>query len=212
MDIYASEEEQVEAIKKWWKENGVSVILGLAIGVSALFGWRAYQSQTETKSEQASLIYSQMKSLVIEKKFEEAAASNQQLKDEYSASPYASLAALTMAKVANDSGKNELAADQLRWVVDNAAQAETQMIATIRLARIYLSSGDVDAAAALIENVKGAELLSSYHELKGDVLLAQAKTTEAKNAYLQALALSQGGPSSNSLLEMKLDDLGGSSE
>lgn len=212
MNIYASEEEQVEAIKKWWKENGTSVILGLVIGVSALFGWRAYEGQQVTKSEQASLIYSQLKTLVTDKKFEEAAASNQQLKDDFSGTAYASLAALTMAKVANDNGNNELAAEQLRWVVENAPNAETKLVGTTRLAQIYLSNGDAPAAQALLDSAKGGETLASFHELKGDVLLAQEKTQEAKNAYLQALALADSGPGSNQVLEMKLDDLGGRSE
>ena len=36
MDIYQTEDEQVEALKKWWEENGKSVIFGLCIGVVAI--------------------------------------------------------------------------------------------------------------------------------------------------------------------------------
>ena len=45
MDIYASEEEQVQAIKKWGKENGPGIIAGLILGLGALFGWRYWQGQ-----------------------------------------------------------------------------------------------------------------------------------------------------------------------
>ena len=31
MDVYKTEEEQVEAIKKWWQENGKSIIAGVVI-------------------------------------------------------------------------------------------------------------------------------------------------------------------------------------
>ena len=44
MDVYKTEEEQVEAIKKWWQENGKSIIAGVVIGITAIFGWRAYDS------------------------------------------------------------------------------------------------------------------------------------------------------------------------
>jgi len=31
LDVYSTEEEQVEAIKKWWNENGKSIIAGIII-------------------------------------------------------------------------------------------------------------------------------------------------------------------------------------
>ncbi|PAR85254.1 YfgM family protein, partial [Vibrio cholerae] len=43
MELYDTEEQQVEAIKDWWKENGKAVIFGAVIGLGGLFGWRYYQ-------------------------------------------------------------------------------------------------------------------------------------------------------------------------
>ena len=40
MDIHRTEEEQVEAIKTWWKANGTSVIVGVVLGVAVIFGVR----------------------------------------------------------------------------------------------------------------------------------------------------------------------------
>ena len=37
-----TEEEQVEALKSWWKENGKSLIMGVVIAVAAVFGWRGW--------------------------------------------------------------------------------------------------------------------------------------------------------------------------
>lgn len=212
MDIYATEEEQVEAIKKWWKENGTSVILGLVIGLAALFGWRAWQAKINVSGEQASTLFSKLNSLIAEKKYEDAAAAGQQLMDNFEETPYASFAALMLANVAVDSGDTELAAQQLRWVADHASLAEIKFTASLRLARLYLSNGDADAAWALITVLEADSKRSSVHELKGDILLAKNKPEKAKNAYLQALALTPSGPGANSLLEMKLDDLGGSRE
>ena len=39
MNAYETDEEKVEAIKGWWKENGISVVGGLALGLAAVFGW-----------------------------------------------------------------------------------------------------------------------------------------------------------------------------
>ena len=56
----ASEKEQIEALQKWWKENGSSIITGLLLGVSILVGGKAWFSYQETQSLNASNIYAMM--------------------------------------------------------------------------------------------------------------------------------------------------------
>ena len=60
MNEYETEEQQLEALKKWWKENATSLILGLAIGVSGLFGWRYYLDQNHMHAVMASDMYMQL--------------------------------------------------------------------------------------------------------------------------------------------------------
>ena len=48
MSEFLTEEEQVERLKQWWKENGRSIIAGVVIGLGVFGswqGWRAYQIQ-----------------------------------------------------------------------------------------------------------------------------------------------------------------------
>jgi len=208
VDIYASEEEQVAAIKKWWKENGTSVILGIVIGSAALFGWRYWQGQLTTKGEQASMAYSQLEEQLSKKKTEEAEATAKELMQQYQGTPYASFAAFKLAKAAIESENTEAAGNYLRWVIDNGKAEELVQLAIMRLARLNLSNDNTDSAWALITTIDESMGLASYHELKGDILLAQGKQEEARNAYLQAAALNPAGPGGNSFLEMKMDDLG----
>ncbi len=208
VDIYASEEEQVAAIKKWWKENGTSVILGIVIGSAALFGWRAWQGQVTAKGENASMTFSQLESQLVDEKAEDAVATGKMLMEEYATTPYASFAALKLAKVAVEADDQETAASHLQWIIDNGNPEEIKQTAIMRLAKLRLSADNPDSAWLLISTIDETTTLSSYHELKGDILLAQGKHEEAKNAYLQAVALSPSGPGSNKFLEMKMDDLG----
>ena len=210
VDVYASEEEQVAAIKKWWKDNGTSVILGIVIGCAALFGWRAWQEQITTKGEQASMAYSTMEEQLSNNNNEDATATGKQLIDNYKETPYASFASLKLAKVAVEAEEFETASGYLRWVIDNGKPVELTQTATMRLARLNLSNNNADAAWALISSLddKNTNSLASFHELKGDILLAQNKQSEAKNAYLQATVLSPAGAGKNNYLEMKIDDLG----
>lgn len=208
VDVYASEEEQVAAIKKWWQENGTSVILGIVIGSAALFGWRAWQTQVTAKGEQASMAYSTMEQQLSENKNEDAIATGKQLIEEYKKTPYASFAALKLAKVAIEADELETATNHLRWIIDNGKPTELVQTAIMRLARLNLSNDNADAAWTLISTIDDTSSLSSYHELKGDILLAQGKKSDAKNAYLQATTLSPAGSGGNNFLEMKMDDLG----
>ena len=59
MDVYNSEEQQVEAIKSWWQENGKSIIAGVVIGFVGLFGWRYYNSYVKEQSEVSAAEYQQ---------------------------------------------------------------------------------------------------------------------------------------------------------
>ena len=60
MDVYTAEAQQIEEIKKWWRENGLSVVLGLTLGVSGIFGWRYWQDVNVESAEAASALYSDM--------------------------------------------------------------------------------------------------------------------------------------------------------
>ncbi len=207
IDVYASEEEQIAAIKKWWKENGTSIILGIVIGTAALFGWRYWQAQKTAINEQASVTYEKMVQQLSTNN-REATALGKRLMEEYKGTSYAAFAALKLASTAVDSNEADTAIAYLKWVIDNGEADEIKDLAAMRLARVYLDMGNADSAWAAIKALNALEGLASYQELKGDVLLAQGKKAEAKNAYLQAEVLDPAGPEGNRFRKLKLDDLG----
>jgi len=96
---YATEEQQVEAIKNWWKENAKSVIGGILIGLAVLFGGRAWLQQQGQHVANASMVFETMMQDMAQDKAKQAAESGAQLLGQYSDTPYAPMAALTMAKI-----------------------------------------------------------------------------------------------------------------
>ena len=60
MEIYDTEEEQLDAVKRWWKENGQSTIIGLVFGIAIILGWNYWQDHKKVQAEQASALYSQL--------------------------------------------------------------------------------------------------------------------------------------------------------
>jgi len=55
-----TEEEQVERLKAWLKENGLSIVLGIVIGVGGIGGYNYWMHVQETTAAEASGHYTQM--------------------------------------------------------------------------------------------------------------------------------------------------------
>jgi len=203
---YETEEQQIEAIKKWWKENSNMIVTGVAIGVACIFGWQYYQGETVKHAEQASVLYEQvLVNADNPSKINDQLASVNQLEAEFNDTPYASLSALIVAKQQLEAGQIEKAQQQYRWVIDNANQDELKYIAKIRLSRLLLANNQQDQALSLLNETYPESFNGMVLELKGDVLLVQGNKAEAKLAYIKAMSLSQG---SNRWLQLKIDDIG----
>jgi len=202
VETYNSEEEQVEAIKKWWKDNAVSLITGVVIGIVILAGYRYWIENKQSQAQQASVIYSEILSSENDK-----TENTETLKSNYSATPYAALAALLLAKDNVNKNEIEKAISQLKWIVDNSNDEGIQHLAQQRLARLYLSQNNIEAAEALIKGVKANGVSAAYSEIRGDINLAKKLPVQAKENYRLALSALSQGDQRYTLIKMKLDDL-----
>ena len=90
MAEHETEEEQVRALKEWWKENGRSVIAGVVIGVGTLIGWKGWGVYQEQQAMEASDLYNNMRSAILAQNLDSVVAQAQELKDNYTSTPYAS--------------------------------------------------------------------------------------------------------------------------
>ncbi|PID34242.1 MAG: hypothetical protein CR976_01325 [Thiotrichales bacterium] len=202
MTDFKTDEEKAEEIKQWWKDNGTSVIAGVGLAIAGLFGWEYWQNNKIQTAEAASKAY-----LAASREADQSVAQQQfaNLQKDYSSTPYASMAALSSAKLYAEEGKNQEAATALQWVIDNSNEAEYQEVARLRLARVYIDMKKYDDALALTQQEYGDGFGSLLEELRGDIYTAQNKVGDARKAYERAL-LTDGAP--NELIRMKLDNLG----
>ena len=217
MDPYSSDREQVEALKTWWRKNGMPILAGVGIGLGGLYAWRAWQAEAHTGAEQASSRFEQLVTALAENKPAEnktdtLAGQAEQILDEHDGTVYASFATLALARLAVEAGDLQKAQEHLQWVLDHTRHAPLKRLAKLRLARVLLSAGETDKAWSLVEELKDGPESASYQELKGDVLRAQGRLPEARRAYDEALKLAGGagesGPPSQTSLQLKLDALG----
>ena len=202
------EQEQLDTLKAWWKENGNRLLGVLLIAVVAMGGWRGWQYYQSKQSSEAATLYAgflQQLGSNDAKRVNDAAAA---VMDKYAASGYAARAALLAAKV-NEQGKETARArTQLHWVIDHAAEAGLKDVARLRLAAVLLDEKNYAEAMKLLEAKHPASFDGLYADLRGDVLSAQGKTDEARSAYKLAYEKTDAKSMYRNLIQMKMDALG----
>jgi predicted negative regulator of RcsB-dependent stress response len=207
VETYRTEEEQVQAIKDWWKTNGRAVIAGLIIGIGAIAGYRYWTNYQTSQSQQASLIYAQVITSAASADSAKAFEQGKSLISNYSGTPYAALTALTLSKLALDKTDYATAAAQLRWVLDNSGDAGLKHIARLRLARVLAAQDKPDLAVSLLNESDTSGFTTLYQETRGDIFVQQGKTSEAVAEYRKALDDVEMNPQRRRTLEMKMNDL-----
>ncbi len=207
MNEYETEEQQVEALKKWWKENGTSLIVGLFVGVSALFGWRYYVDQNNVHLVQASDLYMQvMQSAALQRVDDKTIDINNQLINEYSDTPYAALSSLALAKFEYEKDNVEVAVAQLELAVKHASDDLIKQISSLRLVRLYIEQEKHSEAEAMLNEPHDAAYDAQFEELKGDLYSAKGDVAQARLAYDKAIDLQ--GLAASKWLKLKRQNLG----
>jgi predicted negative regulator of RcsB-dependent stress response len=201
MERYETEEQQVEAIKRFWKENGSALVIGAVLGLGGLYGWRYYNESRITAQEEASVAFEKAEQELI--KDEKGFAAAQAYISEHGDTGYAYLMALQLAQQAIERKDLAEASKQLSFVVEHAKMSAVQAIANIRLARVQLAQGQSEQALLTIDKITDEAFKGQTQEVKGDVYTAQQLFDKARAAYSAALEKN----TNDRILKMKLDSL-----
>ncbi len=201
------EQEQVEAIKAWWKENGNLVLGVVLVAVIALGGWRFWQSYQNKQASEAATLYAsfvtQLDGNDINRVNDAAAA----VMGKYASTTYAAQAALAAAQANQQMRDMARAKIQLQWVIDHS-EASLKDVARLRLAAMLLDEKNYADALKQLDAAHSASADGLYADLKGDVLSAQGKNAEAKAAYQLAFDKTDAKSMYRNLIQMKMDALG----
>ena len=204
MEIYQTEEQQVEAIKGYWEENGNMIIAGIVLGFAGFIGFNYYKDSKLTNELAISNSYQTLieESATDKKAFSENA---EKFINENSTTSYASLTALALAKEAASTQDWASAQSQLTAAITSAPTDGIKGIASLRLARVQIQLEQYEQAFTTLAKPLPESFTASVEEIKGDIYLLQGKKELARNAYQVAIA--SDGLASSPSLQMKLDDL-----
>ena len=208
MAVYDLEEqEKIDELKDWWKHWGNTVIAAVSVFVIVFAGIQWWRSHQRTLAGEAAVLYGTVTKLASEGDPKKVAEAAKALTDKYATSAYASRAALVAAKTAFDKGDLAGAKTQLEWAVANAKEEEIKAVARLRLAAVLADEKNFDAALKQLDANNNLGFEAATAAMRGDILFAQGKLTEARNAY--AMAIAKTDPQGDKqLLQLKLDALG----
>ncbi|MBW2942588.1 YfgM family protein [Zhongshania aquimaris] len=214
METYRTEEEQIEAIKRWWQDNGKSTVFGIALALAIVFGWRGWQGHQEAQAGEASAIFDNLLIADAAVQRDGSSLSTAQhladtLKDRFASLSYGQFAALFKAKYAVKSDDYAAATAELEWVLKQGPSAQIKAQTEIRLAQVLYSQKEYGKATAYLSGLASTGYAAEAAELEGDVAFAQGDKAAALAAYQRArsLARTQEAPVNNAMLEMKINDL-----
>jgi predicted negative regulator of RcsB-dependent stress response len=205
VEIYETEEEQLDAVKRWWKENGQSTIIGLVVGIAIVLGWNFWQDHKKEQAGQASALYGQLIQAVAADKKDSAEKLAERIQQQYPKTEYAAYSGLLLAKIKVQQGDLAKAKAILKGIAAGSNK-ELSNIAKIRQVRLMMASGEYEQGLQLINDVDPATSSSfsgNYDELVGDLYVALDRLDQARTSYQKALENGYRSP----LLQLKIDDL-----
>lgn len=215
MSVHLTEEEQLENLKRWWKDYGKLIIAAVVICVAGYFAVTGWQDHKRQQAEQASASFEQLIKLMAPESGQAISDADRAAATELAAelkessnSMYAHASALFLAKLAVDANKLDEAAAELNWVLSAKPDAATGYIARLRLARVLVAQQAYDKALAQLADEPAAAFAAEYNEVRGDALKAQGNLDAARTAYEKALAATNPQQQErHMLLQMKVNDL-----
>jgi predicted negative regulator of RcsB-dependent stress response len=212
MSRYETDEEQWEAIKRWWHENGKQLLLAVIVTLAAVTGWNYWQQVQYAKAVNASATFEILQMKAAQGQFKEVAREARKLMAEHPESPYASGAALLLATWLYDEQRDlKGALEQLTWVSEHAPETGMKDIAHLRAARLLADARQFDEAQAQLKHVAVAGLAPEsralYDYVRGEIALFKGDLKAAREAFAAVQTNDKADVGLKQLAQLQLDDL-----
>jgi predicted negative regulator of RcsB-dependent stress response len=208
MALDLEEQEQVEALKAWWKQHGLRVAIGLGAFVVAIGGWQAWQVWNARQASEASAHFDRAMQAAEANDAKAVKEVSAQIMEQYAGTAYAAPAAWLAGKVNHETGDAKSALAQYTYASEHARDEGLKQLASLRLAALRFEANDLDGALAQLGTSPLPAFAGLHAQLRGDILHAQGKKAEARAAYQLALEKLGEKSSLKPMVEIKLESLG----
>lgn len=203
--VGTTDSEEFDKLKDWLKQNGTSLVLGVAVGLGGVYGWRFWQSYQLDSAQAISADLHAVQQHISDEQYEQAATAAENMLQHGGGALPADLSRLLQARAYVEQQQLDKAIEPLRAVM-NDEKSLLNVIARLRLARVYLAQEQLDEVENLLPSEAADVYAAAFAELKGDLKQARGHYAEARAAYQAAVDLSDEDRN-NEFLQMKLDAL-----
>ena len=202
------EQEQLDALKAFWKRYG-NLVTWLLVAVMAAFaGWNGWNWWQRDQAMKSGAMYDELERAAQAGDAAKTARIFADLKERFPRTAFAQQGALATAKLQFDKGELDAARDTLAWVADKAIEDEIRTVARLRLAALQAEAKQFDAALKTLDAATAPTFEALVADRRGDVLAAQGKPELARAAYQAAWAAMSDKVDYKRLIEAKLTSMG----
>ncbi|QKQ24181.1 tetratricopeptide repeat protein [Candidatus Ruthia endofausta] len=200
IEVDKTEEEQVEQVKRWIKENTLQIVVSVSLGLGSIWGFDAYKNYQHSQLIEARNIYLALTSNPSDTQAYE------QLKNNHADSGYLDQATLILAKnaVAN---KDYTQALEYLTPLSDASNVSIAKVVNMRIASLHLEMGSYKQALDALNTAPNSAFNGLYNQLKGDIYLADNQIDNAKKYYKLAFNQISKDSGLQNLIKIKLNDL-----
>ncbi|MGD8236518.1 MAG: tetratricopeptide repeat protein [Chromatiales bacterium] len=200
MSDHLTDEEQVEKVKAWLKENGMSIVAGVVIGLGGIFGWQFWDSYQANKAAEGAQAYDRFVQVAQQSEPGKTAEQAASLDESFANTAYSHFAALELARQQAEAGELDAAIATLEETRQGIRDGAMQSVIDLRLARLLISQGKLDEAASMVSKLDAAAFAAEAASLRGQIAWMQGKNDEARAALEEARALGASDEIVNYLL------------
>ncbi len=205
------EQEQLDALKHFWRRYGNWITGVLVVAMLAVLGWSGYQYWQRNQAAQAGALYDEVERAASAGDVVRVERAFSDIREKFGRTAYAQQAGLLAAKVQSEQASPQAAQaaqENLRWVAEKASDPGYQAIARLRLAALLVQANEIEPALQQLQGGFPKEFEALVADRQGDVLLLQGKTTEAVAAYTQAYQKFADQDAYRNLVAVKLNAQG----
>lgn len=204
------EYEQGERVRRWLRDNGTSLLGGIALGLACIAGWQWFQGNQGKHRQEAATQYQTLGEAIEAKDAAKAQAMVDSISKDYADTGFHALAILRQVEFLQSRGKGDDAVKLIDGEAGKVKDVGMAELLRLQAARILVSSGKLDEAGKRLDGLKGSgRFPTTYNELLGDAAMARGQREAARKAYETALTTLDQAARSRPILEMKLIDAGG---
>jgi len=199
--------EQGERVQQWLRRNGISIVVGIALGLVLIFGWQQWKSHRAGHEQQAAGEYSALQAAVTQNRANDIDMRTDTLMKDYPETAWSVFAASERAQRNVMAGQLDKAAGDLDWAVAHAKDDTLKTLVQLRIAQLKYAQGKPQDAISALDGMQGKAFAAISQELRGDALVKLGRHDDARKAYEAAIAAMGDSAPQRGVVQTKLDDL-----